>query len=74
MAALWISQGPEVPSGAAGPMMLGGSSVAVYSLIAPWALPEFGIVIGSIITWTGSVVLISLPAFWWLKVRNTGAR
>ena len=74
MAALWISQGPEVPSGAAGPMMLGGSSVAVYSLIAPWALPEFGIVIGSIITWTGSVVLISLPAFWWLKIRNTGTR
>ena len=39
MVALWMAQGSDVPTGAAGPMMLGGSSVAMYSLIAPWALP-----------------------------------
>ena len=47
MVALWLAQGADVPTGAAGPMMLGGSSVAMYSLIAPWALPEYGIYVGS---------------------------
>ena len=70
MAALWISQGPEVPTGAAGPMMLGGSSVAVYSLLAPWALPEFGIILGSIMCWFGSVLSISIPSYWWLSSRK----
>ena len=70
MAALWISQGPEVPSGAAGPMMLGGTSVAVYSIIAPWALPEYGIIVGTIICWVGSIISISLPAYGWLKSRE----
>ena len=70
MAALWISQGPEVPSGAAGPMMLGGASVAVYSIIAPWALPEYGIIVGTIICWVGSIISISLPAYGWLKSRE----
>ncbi|MGB1589008.1 MAG: hypothetical protein ACPHDO_01560 [Candidatus Poseidoniaceae archaeon] len=74
MAALWISQGPEVPSGAAGPMMLGGASVAVYSLIAPWALPEFGIVIGTVICWVCSVMSISLPAYWWLSTRSSDSQ
>ena len=33
MVALWLSQGPKVPQGAAAPMMLGGASVSVYALI-----------------------------------------
>ena len=42
MVALWVAQGADVPTGAAGPMMLGGSSVGMYSLIAPYAVPEYG--------------------------------
>jgi len=74
MAALWISQGPEVPSGAVGPMMLGGASVAVYSIIAPLTLPEFGIVIGTAICWIISVMSISLPAYWWLIIRSSAGQ
>ncbi len=70
MVALWISQGSDVPTGAAGPMMLGGSSVAMYSLIAPWALPEYGIYLGSAICWLASVLLTSLPAYSWLSWRK----
>ena len=70
MVALWISQGSDVPTGAAGPMMLGGSSVAMYSLIAPWALPEYGIYLGSAICWIASVLLTSLPAYSWLSWRK----
>ncbi|MCP4793368.1 MAG: hypothetical protein GY882_08585 [Actinomycetia bacterium] len=31
MVGLWLSQGPDVPLGAAGPMLLGSTSVAVYA-------------------------------------------
>jgi len=63
MVALWISQGPQVPQGAAAPMMLGGASVSVYALISMWALPEYGIILGSAITWFASVILWTIPAF-----------
>jgi len=70
MVALWLAQGSDVPTGAAGPMMLGGSSVGVYSLIAPWALPEYGIIIGSLICWITSVISTSIPAYSWLSWRK----
>lgn len=70
MVALWIAQGSDVPTGAAGPMMLGGSSVAMYSLIAPWAIPEYGIYAGSAICWIVSVLLTSIPAYSWLSWRK----
>ena len=70
MVALWIAQGADVPTGAAGPMMLGGSSVGMYSLIAPHALPEYGIYTGSAICWIASVCLTSLPAYAWLSWRK----
>jgi len=71
MVGLWISQGPEVPTGAAGPMMLGGSSVGAYALVATWALHEHGMIIGSIISWTIAVLSTSLPAFLWLRYRSS---
>ncbi len=71
MVGLWISQGPEVPTGAAGPMMLGGSSVGAYALVATWALHEHGIWFGSLISWTVAVLSTSLPAFLWLKYRTS---
>jgi hypothetical protein len=67
MVALWLAQGPTVPQGAAGPMILGGASVAVYANIAMWSLPAYGAVIGSLIAWVGSVVGWSLPAFMVLR-------
>ena len=63
MVALWLAQGPTVPQGAAGPMMLGGASVAVYANVAMWSLPAYGAVVGSAMAWVASVVGWSLPAF-----------
>ena len=63
MVALWLSQGSKVPRGAAAPMMLGGASVSVYALVSMYAIPEYGIVIGSIVTWFSSVILWTIPAF-----------
>ena len=74
MVALWMAQGADVPTGAAGPMMLGGSSVAMYSLIAPWAIPEYGIYTGSAICWLASVLLTSIPAYSWLSWRKAAAQ
>ncbi|MDP6333708.1 MAG: hypothetical protein QF479_03655 [Candidatus Poseidoniaceae archaeon] len=67
MVALWLSQGITVPQGAAAPMMLGGASVAVYSLIVMWSIPSYGIILGSIIAWILSVGLWSIPAFLLLR-------
>ena len=72
MVALWISQGPQVPQGAAAPMMLGGASVSVYALIAMWALPSFGIIIGSVTAWLGAVGLWTIPAFFLLRKHRLG--
>ena len=67
MVALWLSQGPQVPRGAAAPMMLGGASVSVYALIVMWSLPSFGIIYGSVIAWFGAVGLWTLPSCLVLK-------
>ena len=67
MVALWLAQGPTVPQGAAGPMMLGGASVAVYANVAMWSLPAYGSVVGSAMAWVASVVGWSLPAFMVLR-------
>jgi len=63
MVALWIAQGPTVPQGAAGPMMLGGVSVAIYANLAMWSLPAYGVVLGTLVAWFGSVLGWSIPAF-----------
>ena len=63
MVALWLAQGPTVPQGAAGPMMLGGVSVAVYANVAMWSMPAFGAVLGSLVAWLAAVLGWSIPAF-----------
>tara|TARA_B100001250_G_scaffold109907_1_gene92834 strand:+ start:20588 stop:21415 length:828 start_codon:yes stop_codon:yes gene_type:complete len=70
MVSLWISQGPSVPMGAAGPMILGGASVGVYAIIAMWSLPNFGIFLGSMIAWLLAVILWSIPCFKFVKWRQ----
>ena len=67
MVALWLSQGPKVPQGAAAPMMLGGASVSVYALIVIWSLPTYGVIIGSMLAWFGSVIFWTIPAFLLLR-------
>lgn len=69
MVALWHAQGPTVPQGAAGPMTLGGASVAIYALIAMYSLPAWGAVLGSLIAWCISVGGWSLPAYLVLRKR-----
>ena len=69
MVALWIAQGEDVPSGAVGPMMLGAMSVSFYALLATHTLPEFGVIVGSAITWLASIAAISVPAAFWLRFR-----
>lgn len=72
MVALWLAQGPTVPQGAAGPMMLGGASVAVYANLAMWSLPAYGVVMGSLVAWVGSVLGWSIPTF--LVLRRVHAK
>ena len=71
MVALWLSQGQDVPQGAAGPMMLGGASVAVYAIVAMWLFPLYGVVIGSILTWVISVGGWTVPAYFFLQWRQS---
>jgi hypothetical protein len=70
MVALWMAQGPTVPRGAAGPMMLGGASVAVYAIVSIWSLPHFGALLGSIVAWVIAVMGWSAPAYFVLRKRN----
>lgn len=70
MVALWLAQGETVPRGAAGPMMLGGVSVAVYAIVIMWAFPLYGAVLGSIIAWCVAVGGWSVPTFLILRRRD----
>ena len=67
MVSLWFSQGRTVSAGAIGPMMLGANSISVYALLAHFTLPAFGLVLGAMLAWLSSIVLISLPAWLWLR-------
>ena len=70
MVALWISQGPSVPRGAAAPMLLGGGSVGVYALVAMYSLDSNGMVIGSAIAWIIAVTGWSVPSYAFLRWRS----
>jgi hypothetical protein len=67
MCSLWLSHGESVGLGAVGPMMLGGVSVSAFAWIAAWWIPEFGPILGPIGAWLVAVILITLPAWWWLN-------
>lgn len=70
MVSIWLSQGEAVQSGAVGPMMLGSSSVALYALLCIATFPALGLWAGTISAWLGSILLISVPAWAWLKRRQ----
>jgi hypothetical protein len=67
MVALWIAQDAAVPLGAVGPMMLGSTSVSAFALLAAALIPVVGPVPGSFLAWTGSVLGVTLPAWWFLE-------
>ena len=54
---------------AVGPMMLGSVSVAVFADFAAYTLPEFGAVWGLCLAWVLSVLMVTIPAWWWLGRR-----
>jgi len=67
MVSIWLSQGEAVQSGAVGPMMLGSGSVALYSLLCIATFPTFGLWPGVMSAWLGSIVVVSIPAWLWLR-------
>jgi hypothetical protein len=66
MVSLWLDQGEAVPIGAAGPMILGSTSVCLYALASIWTVQAFGIGWGSLGAWIFALVASSLPAGVWL--------
>ena len=70
MVALWVSQGPSVPRGAAAPMLLGGGSVGVYALVAMTTVAEHGMAMGSMVAWAVAVLGWSLPSYAFLNWRS----
>jgi hypothetical protein len=62
-----------VQAGAVGPMMLGSSSVAVFALLAAQVFTLMGPELGVLVSWIGSLVLSSIPAWWWLRRATTEA-
>ena len=71
MVSLWLSQGPSVPTGAVGPMMLGSSSVAIFAILAPWLYLQMGIVLGACIAWLIASLSASIPSYIWIGYRAT---
>lgn len=67
MVSLWLSQGEAVPTGAAGPMMLGSTSVASYALLAAWLFPWLGTAFGAVIAWLIAALGVSFPLWLWLR-------
>lgn len=62
MVALWISQGNAVPLGSTGPMLLGLTSVPVYSLLHAATAPSVGPWWAALIAWAIAVLCVSYPA------------
>ena len=70
MCGLWLAHGESVGAGAVGPLMLGGTSVSAYAWMAAWWVPAMGIVPASVFAWVLSVVVITVPAWWWLNTQR----
>jgi hypothetical protein len=67
MVSLWLSQGEAVQAGAVGPMMLGSASVSAFALAAALLFPLLGPAIGTVAAWAAAVLLVTLPAWRWLR-------
>ena len=67
MVSVWMAQGEAVPAGAVGPMMLGSTSVSLFSVLSILLLGLYGPIIGCLLSWGISVILVSVPAAIWLR-------
>lgn len=67
MVALWVSQGSGVPTGAAGPLILGSSSVGVYALVFAVVQPDLGMGAAFGIAYGSAILSISVPSFLFLR-------
>ena len=67
MVSVWLSQGEAVQAGAVGGMMLGSGSVSVYALVVGFAIPAYGVAMGSFLGWLIAILSISLPAIYFLR-------
>ena len=65
MVSLWLSQGPAVPIGATGPMMLGSASVSIYALLSIFLFPVTSAWMGAMISWLIVVVFFTTPVGIW---------
>ncbi|MEC9137488.1 MAG: hypothetical protein VYE10_02870 [Candidatus Thermoplasmatota archaeon] len=65
MVSLWLSQGPEVPIGAAGPMMLGSASVSIYAILTIFLFPVMSPWMGAIISWFIVIGTFTAPVGYW---------
>jgi hypothetical protein len=70
LCSLWLSHGESVGAGAIGPLMLGGTSVSAYSWFAACWVPTMGIGAGSAAAWVVAVLVVTVPAWMWLKRQN----
>jgi len=62
MVGTWLSQGASVPRGAAAPMMLGSTSVAVFAWLAAALFPRLELALSVVLAWLGSVIIVHAPA------------
>jgi hypothetical protein len=72
MVGLWLAQGNAVPRGAAGPMLLGSTSVGLYATVAMWSLSSLGVAVGSVVAWLVAVVGWTIPCSLWINHRAQG--
>lgn len=73
MVATWIAQGPSVPTGAVGPMILGSTSVGTFAMLAVALFPVLPIALAAPVCWMSAVLLINVPAFIVLERRRRRA-
>ena len=73
MISLWLAQGEAVPAGAVGPMVLGSTSVAVFSTLAAGTMPAWGAIPGASGAWVLSALVVTAPAGFWLWRRGDGS-
>ena len=67
MVATWIAQGPSVPTGAVGPMILGSTSVGTFAMLAVALFPVLPIALAAALCWMSAVLLINVPGFIYLE-------
>jgi len=70
MVSLWWTHGEGVGAGAVGPMMLGGTSVSGYALVAAKLIPMQGPALGSLSAWVIAVTCITVPAWVWMNAQS----